>query len=323
MPYDRAVGRIYLGVDGGQSATTAMVGDGEGNVLGMAKGGPCNHVSGEEARERFVTAIGGAVGEACERAGLGRDRRAFAGGCFGFSGGPADKRALVEEMFSFERLTVTHDGWIALAGATAGEAGIIAIGGTGSICFGRNAQGRTARAGGWGYVFGDEGGAFDLVRGALRAGLRMEEGWGPETALRGRLMEATGAASMNDLLHWWYTPDWPRSRVAKLAVLVDEAATEGDAVARELLAGAAQSLATIVGAVRGQLFAAGEKVRVAYVGGVFRSGPLRERFRMLTELSEGVTAGPPAYGPAAGALLEAYREAGLQVRLKNVPEIEK
>lgn len=323
MKGDRTVERIFVGVDGGQSATTAMVGDGAGNVLGMAKGGPCNHVSGPAARERFVSAIGGAVAEACERGRLGREWRVFAGGCFGFSGGPADKRTLVEEMFRFEKLTVTHDGLIALAGATAGEAGIIAIAGTGSISFGRNGEGKTARAGGWGYVFGDEGGAFDLVRGALRAGLRMEEGWGPETSLRGRLLEATGAGNMNELLHWFYTPEWPRSRVAKMAAMVDDAALAGDAVARDLLGGSAQSLATIVSAVRRQLFVEGEPVRVAHIGGVFRSGLLRERFRMLTELTEGVTTGPPVYGPAAGALLEAYRESGLRVELKNVPEIEK
>ena len=46
---------------------------------------------------------------------------------------------------------------------------IIVIAGTGSMVFGRNTAGVTARAGGWGYIFGDEGGAFDLVRQALRA----------------------------------------------------------------------------------------------------------------------------------------------------------
>src|SRR5258708_21745706 len=108
-------------------------------------------------------------------------------------------------MLRVDRLTVAHDGFIALAGATAGAPGIIAIAGTGSFCFGRNASGRTARAGGWGYIFGDEGGGFDLTRQALRAALRMEEGWGPPTVLRQRLLEATGAADANDLLHRFYT----------------------------------------------------------------------------------------------------------------------
>src|SRR5208282_6278819 len=100
-----------------------------------------------------------------------------------------------------EQMMVTTDAAIALSGATATGQGIAAIAGTGSIAFGRNAEGRTARTGGWGYIFGDEGGAFDIARQALRAALRMEEGWGPETALRRMLLEATGAATVNQAQH--------------------------------------------------------------------------------------------------------------------------
>ena len=309
---------LFLGVDGGQSSTTAMAGDAEGRVLGLGQDGPCNHVSGPGARDKFVNAIGGAVRKA-----LGRTHREFASACFGFSGGAQDKRALIEEMFTIGNLVVTHDGLIALAGANSGKPGIIAIAGTGQMAFGRNAAGQTARAGGWGYVYGDEGGGFDLARQALRAALRMEEGWGAATLLRTALLEASGAADANDLLHRFYTVEWPRPRIAALSKLVDDAAIAGDAVAIELLHLAAQHQANFVGAVRSQLFAEGEAARVAYIGGTFRSTRLRERFRRLVELADGVTCGPPEMGPAAGALLEAYRQAGLSVTLTDVPEIEK
>ena len=90
---------------------------------------------------------------------------------------------------------------VALAGAHAGEPGIITVAGTGTISFGRNAAGKYARAGGWGYVYGDEGGGFDIVRQAVRAILRYEEGWGPPTLLTAKLLEATGMKLANDLLH--------------------------------------------------------------------------------------------------------------------------
>jgi N-acetylglucosamine kinase len=310
--------RLFLGVDGGQSSTTAMVGDETGRVVGLGQDGPCNHISGPGAREKFVNAIGGAVRKA-----LGNAGREFAAGCFGFSGGPHDKQPLIEEMFTIANLVVTHDGLIALVGANAGAPGIIAIGGTGQMAFGRNAAGQTMRAGGWGYVYGDEGGGFDLVRQALRASLRMEEGWGPSTSLRGELLAASGASDANDLLHRFYTTDWPRPRIAALSKLVDHAAIAGDAVAIDLLHLAAQHQANFVGAVRSQLFRDSEPARVAYIGGVFRSTRFRERFRRLVELADGVTCGPPEMGPAAGALLEAYRQAGLNVTLSDVPEIEK
>lgn len=311
---------MFLGVDGGQTATVALIGDERGRIVGWGRGGPCNHVGGPEGREKFTRAIRESVGQACREAGLDFERVRFRAACLGFSGGPEDKRALLEQMLAADQLVVTTDALIALSGATGGEPGIIAIAGTGSIAFGRNAEGRTGRAGGWGYVFGDEGGGFDLVRKALRAALRYEEGWGPETALHRLLLEATGAASANDLLHRFYTVEFPRPRIASYAVLVDRAASEGDVVARRILEEAAADLTALVRAVHAQLFRPGENVRVAYIGGVFRSRVLRERFIGIVESEPGVTCGPPLYPPAAGALLEAWRAAGLNPPLTGLPD---
>lgn len=313
--------RWFLGVDGGQSSTAALIGDESGNVVGAGHAGPCNHVSTAESHARFRDAIGGAVNAACQAAGItaGIKEARFAAACLGLSGGPHDKEALVREMISAEHYRITIDAVIALLGATAGEPGVIAIAGTGSIAYGRNAEGRTARAGGWGYVFGDEGGAFDIVRQAVRAALRKEEGWGHATALREALLETTGAPDMNDLLHRFYTPAYPRPRIASYAVLVDEAARNGDAAAREILHNAAQALATYAAAVRRQLFHRGELSRTSYIGGVFRSDILRERFAALVQLESDAPVHPPAMGPAAGALIDAYRLAGLNVLPSNAP----
>lgn len=310
--------RYFLGVDGGQSSTTAIVGDETGRVIGYGRGGPCNHVKGPGGREKFIDAIGGCAGQALESAGLPRDT-AFESGCLGFSGGPADKEQLLSEILKIEKRTVTNDALIALSGAHAGGPGVITIAGTGSISLARNAQGRTVRAGGWGFIFGDEGGAFDVTRQALRAILRMDEGWGPPTALRTALLEATGASSANDLLHRFYTTDFPRPRVAALARLVDEAAEAGDRVADGILDAAAQQLAAITAAARRQAFGVDEEASIAPVGGVFRSTRVRERFKALVELAEHNQVVEPAYGPAAGALLDAYRAAGLTVVLSDVP----
>ena len=310
-------GRWFLGMDGGQSSTVALIGDESGKVVGEGHAGPCNHVSTAESHARFRDAIGRAVSAAREAAGMTEAR--FAAACLGLSGGPHDKEALVRELISAEHYHITNDAVIALLGATAGEPGVIAIAGTGSIAYGRNAEGRTARAGGWGYVFGDEGGAFDIVRQAVRAALRKEEGWGHATMLREALLETTGASDMNDLLHRFYTPDYPRARIASYAALVDEAARNGDIPAREILHSAAQALATFVAAVRRQLFHRGELARTSYIGGVFRSDILRERFAMLVQLESDAPVHPPAMGPAAGALIEAYRLAGLRVQPSHAP----
>jgi N-acetylglucosamine kinase-like BadF-type ATPase len=294
-----------------------LVGDEEGRVVGVGRAGPCNHAGTAEGRARFVAAIGGSVKAAL--AGV-QPAGEFESACFGFSGGPADKDALTRELVKSARYVITHDAWIALAGGTAGEPGIIAIAGTGSMAFGRNRANRTARAGGWGYAFGDEGSAFDLVRQALRSVLRSEEGWGPRTVLHDLLLQSTGAVDANTLLHLFYTDEYPRQRVASLAPLVDQAAGLGDTVAQDILKHGAQSLATFVASVRSQLFHPAETVPVSYTGGVFGSQVLLERFRMLVELEDGNRLTPPRYGPAAGALLEAYRAVGMACTLKAVPE---
>lgn len=314
--------QYFLGVDGGQSSTTALIGDASGRVLGVGRGGPCNHVSGPEARARFSAAVGGCVDQARVAAGLPSEV-AFEAACFGFSGSPSDKDALVASMFTLRRRLLSHDAFIALSGAHAGQPGLITIAGTGSICFGRNATGQVSRLGGWGYVFGDEGGGFDLTRQALRAALRMEEGWGPPTALRAALLQAGSARDANELMHRFYTQDWPRPRIAALSQLVDQAAEAGDRVAEGLLDEAAHHLAGLTLAARGRLFKAEECARVAYIGGVFKSDRLRERFRTLLERDGRAAVAPPLHGPAAGALLEAYRLAGLSVQLSGLPEAEK
>ena len=221
------------------------------------------------------------------------------------------------------RYKITHDAEIALTGATNGDPGILVIGGTGSIAFGRNAAGRTARAGGWGYIFGDEGGGFDLTRRALRAALRDEEGWGPATQLRSMLLAATGAPDMNDLLHRFYTPAFPRPQIASFSRLVSSAAAVGDEIARQILRDAASALALYAGGVYHQLFSADEEFQVAYVGGVFTSDLLRNEFdRLIQEQMEAIP-GPPQFGPAAGARFEARRGDGNESRLSHVSEFER
>src|SRR5689334_20785208 len=107
--------RFYLGVDGGQSRTKAWIGDETGRVLGRGVGGPCNHVGAAEGAAKLTRAVTDCVGKACEEAGLDFVQVRFAAACFGMSGGPEDKEALLGRILRAERLVVTHDGLIALS----------------------------------------------------------------------------------------------------------------------------------------------------------------------------------------------------------------
>jgi N-acetylglucosamine kinase-like BadF-type ATPase len=306
---------VFLGVDGGQSSTKAVIGDSKGRILGRGSAGPCNHVSDAEARAKFLRTIRECVSSACAEAGLAADTR-FGAACFGMSGGPEDKEALLREVVDAKQWLVTHDGLIALSGALAGDDGIVAIAGTGSLAFGRKGD-RTMRAGGWGYIFGDEGGAFWIVREAVRVALRQEEGWGWKTRLHELLLEVTGATSANDVLHRFYTPEWPRSRVARLAAHVSRAAEEGDEMASTILQIAGGRLSNLVSAIQDALWAPGETANASYIGGVFRSPDVLQSFKESLESSHKVLVRPPIWGADAGALIEAYRLAGIQPTLRE------
>lgn len=299
----------FLGVDGGQSSTIAMIGDEHGHIVGWATAGPCNHVGAAEGRAKFLRVMRECLGNAATKAGLHAEKPKFRAACLGMSGGPDDKAALLAELIAAEHFVVTHDAKIAWAGAIEGKPGIIVIAGTGSIAYGENEHGETARAGGWGYIYGDEGGGFDIARQALRAALREHEGWGPRTALTPAIVELTESKDANDALHRLYTSEWPRQRVAEIAIAVDRIASEGDPVATDILRSAAQQLALLAASVRRQLWN-DERIHISWIGGVFQSQILIDRFRTLVTLDGETEAAPPRRSPAAGALILAYRAAG-------------
>jgi N-acetylglucosamine kinase-like BadF-type ATPase len=305
VPAGDRSGNLYLGVDGGQTTTKAVIGDSSGRILGTGFGGQSNHVKGPEGRTRLIQAVTTSVSEACSNAGIAPEEIEFDAACLGFTGGIDGKQEILSTVLKCRKLIVTDDLTIALAGAHAGKPGIITIAGTGSVSMGRNGQGQTARAGGWGYAFGDEGGAWGIVREAMRASLRMDEDWGPPTQLRELLLQTTGERGLHTLRRKFYTEDYPRPRVAGFAPLVDTAAQQGDSVAREILESAANHLVTLTQVVRKRLFTGSDPVNVSAIGGVFQSGIIRTRFTHQLEADSAFHVVPPLHEPPAGALLMA------------------
>src|ERR1039457_2997520 len=111
--------KLFLGVDGGQSGTTAAIGDETGRILGTGGAGPWNHAAAGEGRAKLERAVTGGVAAACAQAGLGAAAVRFEAACFGMSGGPDDKREILAATLRAERLVVTNDAVISLSGATA------------------------------------------------------------------------------------------------------------------------------------------------------------------------------------------------------------
>lgn len=316
---------LYLGVDGGQSTTEAVIADFSGIVLSRASGGPCNHVlepgGGKRLREAIQGSVGGALKEYC---GGTLERTKFKSAFFAMTGVPDQHRPIIAELVQADLLTVDHDSVGALMGATAGKPGVIVIAGTGSVALALNRRGEKQRTGGWGYLFGDEGSAFDIARRGVAACLKQRDGLSPATGIEQKLLGELQIEAIEALVRGVYSGEISRTRLASLASCVEQAALEGDNVAKSILVDAATSLANLVSPlVRGnEDFASA--VDVYCIGGVFRSSIVREAFgTCLAETAPASKIRRPQFEPVLGALLLAYRQAGIPVKEKLLRNLRK
>ncbi len=306
----------FLGVDGGATDTTIAVCTDEGIILAVGRGGPSNHILAPGGRDRARSAVGDALRNALSAAGLGRVE--FRAAQFGMTAITADSepaRALADviaEIVPAETVRIDHDAVVALAGALACRPGVVVIAGTGSVALGEDPAGRRGRAGGWGYIFGDEGSGFALGLGGMRAALRAGDGTGPRTVLTERIALASGHR-LGEIPMAFYEGRLERHQIADLAQVVTAAATDGDAVSRNLVDDAAGALAALAAAVITQLRWPDGAVPVATIGGVFTAGPaiLRPMGRALLSRAPAAVLLPPRFPPVVGALLLAMRAAGI------------
>ncbi|WOH17492.1 BadF/BadG/BcrA/BcrD ATPase family protein [Paenarthrobacter sp. GOM3] len=142
------------------------------------------------------------------------------------------------------RITVVHDSRLLLAAGGA-STGVAVIAGTGSAAWGRNDAGEEARAGGWGYLLGDEGSGYWLGREAVRHSLRrMNQGLEPDQLSRA-LLESCGVEEPGKLIALFHSPDTGRRFWAQQARLVVEAADAGDGVSLALVQQAGADLADL------------------------------------------------------------------------------
>jgi len=266
---------IYLGIDGGGTKTTCAVGD-ERAVLGTATAGGSNVTRLGDARAR--EALHAAVHEACGVAGV--DPRRIDSSCVGLSGaGRPEVRDAVTRMMSEVvggRVVVVGDIETSMQAAFGNGPGVITIAGTGSIAYGRNEHGQSARAGGWGLAISDEGSGQWVGRTAVSAVLGAKDA-GDDPPLLETILRLWKLTTLDDLVRSANAS--PPPDFASLFPSVLAAADSGDPVARTVLTRAGTELAGIASSVIGRLFAGAGSVPVAMVGGVFRQSALvREVF---------------------------------------------
>jgi N-acetylglucosamine kinase-like BadF-type ATPase len=260
-----------MGIDAGGTKTVCLLADERGRVLAEARGGGANLQSAGELEVEKV------LHRVMDTALAEHDVRPAAI-CLGIAGvdRPSDSdavRGIMHRIGYRTRTLVVNDALVALVAGAGDNPGVVIVAGTGSIAYGKDALGRAARAGGWGYLLGDEGGGFWIGRAALSAVVRQFDGRGPATKLTDMVLAHMSLGNPTELIHEIYYRDVHRQAIAALAALVQRAADSGDAVAREILSGAGAELSTAAASVIRRLDMRGDVFPTILAGGIFRGLP--------------------------------------------------
>ncbi len=301
---------IFLGIDGGGSKTSCLIGD-ETSILGAGTAGGSNPVRVGEAQAREALAT--AIRQACAVANVNPSQ--IQGTCVGLAGAARPEisepvRQCIAEFVPSE-IDVVGDMVIALEAAFGSEPGVIVIAGTGSIAYGRNSKGQTARAGGWGFAISDEGSGHWIGRAAVAAAVRALDD----------AAEAMNQSLLESLMKFWQVKTreqlvvsanaTPPPDFAALFPAVLASADRGDRIALDVLAQAGGELASVARRVITRLFANAGTLSVAMSGGVFGSSPLVRQvfYNSLRSEHPEAAINPSVIEPVRGALALARKAA--------------
>lgn len=306
---------VFLGVDGGGTKTSFALVSGDGKLLAATTRGPSH--PDQVGMEGVAQTLTQGVHSICAAAGIAASQIRF--GYWGLPGYGENLEhipqlhAIIENIMGKQNYRCGNDVEAGWAGSLAGEPGVHIVAGTGAIGFGVDPKGQTARASGWGELFGDEGSAYWLGRRLLELFGKQSDGRMPKTQLYELVKAARGLTRDLDLLTQTETL-YQRRELAKLAQVVYQAAVEGDPHALDLFREAAYEHSLIAKAIIHQLeFPPGFTVPVSYSGGVFRAGrfvldPLAEYLQPL-----GAVLVEPKLGPLMGACLYAMKLSGTEI----------
>lgn len=291
----------FVGIDGGGSTVRVAIVTTDMTVLAQSEGDTVNPsvVGHAESARRIQDHLRDALQKATV------SETQIEGVGIGVAGAQADHSEswlyeVINAVTPSALVVPSSDYEIALVGAHGGRQGVLLLSGTGSIACGISQTGEVVRAGGWGYLIGDEGSGYWLGMYALQAVTWASDGRGLPTQLTKQILKKLGLSTATDLIQWLYRDGGPRTReIAGLAPLVLSSAAIGDAVCIQVVESAVRELTRLCQAVIQRLDI--ENPEIAFAGGLLVSpNPLS------TRLCESLTLPDipqPLYPPVIGAAL--------------------
>ena len=300
---------LFLGVDGGNTKTVAIVFKPDGEIAGAGRAGRSDIYNAPDeaaALDEVCSAVNAALAQA------GATPAALAVGAFSMAGAdwPEDHDLLRRAMSRFgfgRKIQVVNDAIGALRAGTPDGIGVSVACGTGIAIGARNADDRIWYSGHWMVAAG----GAELGQRALVAVYEAHLGLGPATALTDDVLAFFEAANVEEVLHRSTARGTDRHWMeqARLAPILLDAAGAGDEVARGIVLAAGERNARVAIVAARAVGLDPGPVRLVLAGGVMRhpsgllAGAIRDHFRAAIPTAEVVDDVPePVVGAALLAL---------------------
>lgn len=263
-----------LGIDGGASSSKWVVLDAQGGVVAQGRAAPViGHLFNDEMRVKVFAALDELLLEVKPHAPV-----AVVAGITGLDAGTKEAQQMsvyIQQALglSIVQVRVLNDMDLAYRANFAPGAGIVVYAGTGSVAYSIAQDGTVYRAGGHGFLIGDEGAGFWIGKTALRQLLRWSDSR-LDTAsypLAQHLYAVLGGRDWPHIREYVYGGG--RQAVAALAPAVGWAAEDGDETATQVLLQAGRELADLALTLRHRL----GPLPVVLCGGALQVSPLIEQ----------------------------------------------
>jgi len=297
--------RFVLGIDGGGTHTAACLISTAGEFVAQMEGGPLRYA---QVRERVADGIARLTDRILRSAEVPKKALLVAAVCLTGVGRESDRKIVLQALRRKKlapKIIVDSDAIAGLTGALGLAPGIIVIAGTGSIAFARDQHGQIHRAGGWGYLIGDEGSGYAIARDGINAALKDFDGRGQKTQLRQLFEEKFRVNRIDEIISKIQLPKPDRGAIASLAPLVFGAAKNGDAVAQEIIQRAGFELGRLIAAQLSNLRDVPPPITVSFLGNLFQQKDMLMAgiLKALVGEMQKIKIVEPRFPPVAGAAL--------------------
>lgn len=300
----------YLGVSGGGTKTTGIIADINGESVRSNNVGTGNVVSiGKDEFEKNITEL------LYDFFGQGAVKREIVGATFGLAGvGRETEREYVTRFLQAVGLYNVHvmsDAELTYYSTLGMAHGILVISGTGSVCLAKDPAGKYQQIGGWGYLLGDEGSAYEIGRRAVREALRGVEFGLKPSPLTVEIMERMNVADPFSLISVLTDSKSTQTKLSSFAELVSKYAADGNQAAKKIIDCAVGALLNMI-IIGVEIIEKSPPIKLGLSGSVLKEGsPALEALKMQAEKIDFefdyIT---PDFSPAASAVIHAIYEAG-------------